>query len=95
MAGDMNTELGRADARADACGEAASGCPRGAGHKRLAASMSDDFYQALLRERFGPVPTAELHRPLPEECGDGGPDTPERVAARIRVLNGTNEEENE
>lgn len=51
-----------------------------------------DFYAELLRERFGPVPTAELRRPLREECGDGGADTPERVAKRLRVLNGINEE---
>jgi len=54
-----------------------------------------DFYRDLLRERFGPVPTAELHRPLREESGDGGADTPENVAKRLRVLNGNNEEENE
>jgi hypothetical protein len=53
----------------------------------------DELHAELLRERFGPVPTAELRRPLREECGDGGADTPENVAARRRVLNGINEEE--
>lgn len=50
----------------------------------MAASVSD-FYRDLLRERFGPVPTAELHRPVPEEVGNGGPDTDEVIAERRRI----------
>jgi len=48
--------------------------------------VSGDFYRDLLRERFGPVPTAELHRPLAEAVGAGGPDTEEKVRHRIRIL---------
>jgi hypothetical protein len=48
--------------------------------------------RALLAEQFAP-PVAEYQRPLLESFGDGGEDTPERVAKRLRVLNGTNEEE--
>lgn len=45
-----------------------------------------DFYRELLAERFGPPPTAELHRPLLENVGAGGPDTAEVVAYRRGVL---------
>ena len=45
-----------------------------------------DFLRELIRERFGPPPLAELHRPLAREIGVPGPATPAATAARIRVL---------
>jgi hypothetical protein len=40
----------------------------------------------LMAERFGPPPIAELGRPLTEQLGGGGPDTPANIAHRRRVL---------
>ena len=53
----------------------------------------DPLLAALLAERYGRPPLAELNRPLPEDAGTGGPDTPAAINSRRRVLQALDTEE--
>ena len=45
-----------------------------------------ELYLRVKAERFGASPAAERARPLLRDFSDGGPDTPQAVTTRRRVL---------